>query len=383
MGDKKSRVLIVFYNDPERYPPTLNVIRALSVYYDEVVFIGRKFGQHYFDYPKNVSLKFSEGEKPNRKGLLTKMSEYQKFFKIIVAEIRDNSPTLILTQDGIALFVLYLVKKVTRMAAVHWHHVHDIFERGASRYFSIAHLSILFEAFAMRKVDFLSTPSMERLQYMSLSLFSGKTLFLPNYPSLSFLKGEKRGSLFTGKCLKLIYQGRLGRNHGFESLIDILGRRISGYGICMTLIGPIDESYKRELFELAGKRNKLKYLKILDPIPYSYLMKITEKHDIGLAIHRPTNIIYTTGGTASNKIYEYVACGMPVLLHDNIHYRKILGSRKWSFFTNLEKNNLINTLEDMVLKYQMASEAARADFCTSLNFESAFKDFYAEMNYEG
>jgi hypothetical protein len=80
----------------------------------------------------------------------------------------------------------------------------------------------------------------------------------------------------------------------------------------------------------------------------------------------------TTVGTASNKIYEYAALGLPVVLYDTPHFRHHLGERRWAFFTTLSETSLLHTLQVVTECYDDAARAATEDFHRELNFERVF-----------
>ena len=89
-----------------------------------------------------------------------------------------------------------------------------------------------------------------------------------------------------------------------------------------------------------------------------------------------------TLGTASNKIYEYAASGMPVLLYDNIHFRSILGNRNWAFFTDTQEKSLVKTLEEIIAQYQLLSSSAQKDFKAELCFEHYFQPLLKYLSGE-
>jgi hypothetical protein len=78
-------------------------------------------------------------------------------------------------------------------------------------------------------------------------------------------------------------------------------------------------------------------------------------------------------GTSSNKIYEYIALGLPVLLFDNKHFSDILGDYEWASFTNLKRESLIKCIVEIENKYAYLSKAALDTFNSKLNFELYFK----------
>jgi len=111
---------------------------------------------------------------------------------------------------------------------------------------------------------------------------------------------------------------------------------------------------------------------ILDRIPYAQLISFTREFHIGLGIYVSKNIMNATIATASNKIYEYIASGLPVLLLDNDYFRTHFGQYDWALFTDLSKSNLNKVMEDLIGVYSSVADAARSDFERSLNFERGF-----------
>ena len=79
-----------------------------------------------------------------------------------------------------------------------------------------------------------------------------------------------------------------------------------------------------------------------------------------------------TLGTASNKIYEYAALGLPVILYDNDHFREILGKFEWAFFTDTSTASLKTCLENIIADYPRLSRQASEDFSKQLSFEHYF-----------
>jgi hypothetical protein len=80
-----------------------------------------------------------------------------------------------------------------------------------------------------------------------------------------------------------------------------------------------------------------------------------------------------TLGTASNKIYEYAACGLPILVYDNQQFRKYLSNYKWVVFTDGSVDSINTSIKHIVDNYIELSTQARKDFDLFFNFEKYFK----------
>lgn len=81
-------------------------------------------------------------------------------------------------------------------------------------------------------------------------------------------------------------------------------------------------------------------------------------------------------GTASNKIYEYAACGLPVIVSDQPNYREHLANESWVRFADPDNpKSIASAVEDIMSdfnKYQAMCLAARQAFEEKYNYESAF-----------
>ena len=287
--------------------------------------------------------------------------------------IKKHKPKVVLLYDSMPLFSYFLIKQIVGYKPVLWYHNHDIIEKSVSRKLSIGWLAGVFEPKMLPYLNIFSLPAEERKVYFPMSQFKGSYFFIPNLPLKSFYKQYYKPKQKPEQEITLLYQGMIGQNHAFEEIIELLDPKISNMLLSLTLIGPVNEIYKKSLVDLAKKYNVTDQLHWIPRLLYSELPRATMKYHIGLAIHNIENVQYSTGGTASNKIYEYDACGLPVLYFDNQHYSKHLSKYKWAVPTSLTKRSLINAVELINSNYVELSIAARSDFENELNFEKHFK----------
>jgi glycosyltransferase involved in cell wall biosynthesis len=375
-----STAIVVFYNNPERYPPTLNSVEELSKRFDRVILITRKLEEPKWSYPANVEVRYSNPAplKLSALGKLRKVDLFLRFVSMVRAALIKDAPQLCLAQDSIASLASWMVLRFSSKKVRFWYHSHDVTEPSKVGKFSVSWFSVLFEKQVLRKVDLLSLPSMERLRFFKTDHLKGAVAFLPNYPMKKRAESVTEGPS-TGDSIKLIYQGHLGRNHGFEAFIEILGETVNDKKVHLSLIGPIAPSYKDLLESEVKKRNKEGFFQLLPPVFYGDLPAVTKAHHVGLAVHIPSNLIYSTGGTASNKIYEYAALGLPVILFDTPHYREILSDYSWAYFTDLSPASILECLKQILENYTASSEKATQDFLESLNYEVAFDHVFQQL----
>lgn len=303
-----------------------------------------------------------------------KALQFFAFIKAIRIENKRKKTDVWQANDSIPLFAYFMLLLTgTKKPGTLWYHNHDIAVLSMYGKFSVGWMAAIFEKKAMAQTDLFTIPARDRLVHFDLTGMKGQSLVVPNYPSLKNFSQPVHHKDKNPLELKLIYQGSLGEHHGFEELIPCLKKQPGDLTVRLTLIGPIQESYKETLLTLARAHDVSGQIQLLPPVPYDELKQITAQHDVGLAIHKPVGHIYNTGGTASNKIYEYAANGLPVILYDNSHYREYLSPYPWAFFTDCSCKSFKGIFADINTSYNHLTVAARKDFESKLNFETAFK----------
>ena len=211
-----------------------------------------------------------------------------------------------------------------------------------------------------------------RKKYFQLTNLKGKYFFLPNFPSKRFYSRFKTCNI-DKSTIKLIYQGAVNGGHGLELCLEMCTRKINGKKVELHVAGPSNKPYLKHLRDLAEQYKVSSQFYYHGLIPYNSLPHLTSSCQIGIGINIPSRIIYKTGGTASNKIYEYAALGLPVLYYDDAHYKEHLKSFEWAKPVKLNLLSLNNVIEEVDLNYEKLSFEANNAFLERLNFEVNFE----------
>lgn len=368
------KACLAIYSHPELFPPTLNAIDFFSNNGWEVdVIYNNQFASEW-NFSKNVSL-FPVGQMKSQKILekkhvVLKIFRWLRFSFQIFRKIHECD--VYVAYDPIPLLSYYIVSvirpKKTRLL---WYHNHDVFEIQNARKYSIQWLSIIAEKKMFNKIDVFSLPAEERKTCFPMKTLKGAYFFVPNYPSLFFYGKFRKQDNLSNK-VKLLFQGNISPNHGIEEIISLLPLSINGKEIELILKGHISLEYKELVVQLASQRGAEQCLIFVGQTPYHEVINTTIDCSIGLAIFTANDIMNKTLGTASNKIYEYAACGLPIIYYNNEHFRNHLGKYEWAFSTDLSQESLVLTLEHILCNYENLSDCAKSDFETQLNFEQYF-----------
>ena len=363
-----SRILILIHGDPQDYPPTLNAINELCILFTHVDIVYKPYRNVDWIYPENVNL-IKAGDTINvrdfeKSSFVNKVKSYFTFTKLVKKCIRKKNYDWVLAYDHLPMLSLFFTRilppiKSRKMKI--WYHNHDVAVLANLRQYSISWFAKKAEITLLKKeINLFTTPSAERIKYF---VTNAKTILLPNYPSLHFytkyLKTKK-----LQKPIKLLYQGAISEGHGLRNIADyIYGNK----GMELHLAGPDRSSLVQSLINIG---NNIYYHGMLS---YSKLPILTQSCHIGLAINEPKGIIYQTGGTASNKIYEYAACGLPILYFDNEHYNEHLAKYEWAFGTDLSSQSIARCINEIINNYTYLSIKAQENFQQIFNYEKAFE----------
>lgn len=371
----KSRVVVSIYTDPDFYPPTINAILNLSEAFEEVVVISRTNATKDFPYPENVRLiKIGANctvREMEKQSFGKKMFYFMKFLFSFLKYSKQSATRLILIYDHFALFAYHLCRIFIKHKKV-WYHNHDMVNKELVSRFSIGGLAVKYEANAMKNIDFFSLPSKERLVYFSDLSKDIPVFIIPNYPSLKIYRHFKK-KFGNERKIKIIYQGFIGKGHSLEEIVQLLPESIEGKKLYLTLKGSVTAEYKSRLDKLVRDLNVTEQLRWLPISSYSELPAITASCDLGVGINMNNDSVSLAQGTASNKIYEYAASGLPVLLYDSEQFRKYLDKYEWAFFTDGSIASIQKQVRTIIQHRYELAQAARKDFENGLNFETVFQ----------
>lgn len=371
-----NNMVIAIYFHPEAYPPTLNAIGELSDCFDQVTVVHRPHLKGNWNYPPNVkavaSGKHISSINQEKAFLLQKIGFFIAFAGSFLFACIKEKPVLILVYDNLSLLAYNLIRPFLHKHKV-WYHNHDVTEINLIRKYSIGWFAANHELKAFKYLDIFSLPTNERLQYFPINNLKGRYFFIPNYPAKRFYAVFYNPKNLS-QPVRIIFQGSIGPYHGIEEIIPLLKETINGYSLELILKGPCREEYRKLYTGMAEKHQVKNKLIFMGVTPYDQVPVASASCHIGIGILARQDIMNTTLGTASNKLYEYAAVGLPVIYYNRVNFTQHLDKFAWALPVELSSNDIREKISMTLKSYEQLSASAHKDFMQSLNFETGFNE---------
>lgn len=370
------KLLVAVYSYPEAYPPTLNAVENLAEEFSRIDIICRNFKRDKWGFSEKVFVnetgKLSNINEIGQKSFFWKLKSFFDFAVGLFRSLKKYKHDVVLVYDPIPLFSIFIVLSFFKYKPIIWYHNHDIIDIRKVRKFSISWFAGKKEKRLFEKIDLFSLPSLDRRRFFPLEALKGDFFFLPNYPSLKIFSRDKIKSTISEGPQSIIYQGYIGEGRGIVEIIKLIknGKFERSIKFCIKGFGAPDFLNKLKSMIVEWELSDQVYF--LPFGPYEEIPKLTSRFRVGIAIHNRSSASATTLGTASNKIYEYAACGVPVLYYDNEQFNKYLENYKWAVSTNMTQSSLSSSLNYCFKNFETLSVQARMDFESTLNYETYF-----------
>lgn len=377
----KKKLLVAIYGHPESYPPTLNAVSCLAHDF-RVKVVHRAHQPSGWVYPQEVEL-IPDGAVLSARAqeqlpIWRKVLLFLRYTWILRQNIRQFKPEVILLYDSLSVLSYNLIQKISNHKPILWYHNHDVFDPAQIRKYSLSWWAIQAEKRLFPQLAIFSLPAQERKVYFQMQRLGGQYFFLPNYPSRQFYQQFYQRKLPTPE-IKLLFQGQVGPGHSIEEIIRLMPLKIHGIPLKLVLKGVFREGYDQWLQTQILEKNLDAAIELHGFTPYAEVPRLGAQCHIGLAVFTKTDLMNQSLGTASNKIYEYAAMGLPILYYDSPHFRAHLSQYKWAIATDLSPESLILALQKIVEQYAVLSSVAHQDFTEKLNFEYHFSFIQAYL----
>jgi len=140
---------------------------------------------------------------------------------------------------------------------------------------------------------------------------------------------------------RMIYHGKVAKNRGIHNIIKALVG-LEGYNIEFNLLGSGKETHK--LIDMAKKLNVEDYVNFHELVPHREVPYFINKSDIGIL---PFPDLPGWNTSSPIKLFEYLACGKPVIVTRIPAHLSVLKEKRFAFWA---ENSSPERLREAILR---------------------------------
>lgn len=206
-------------------------------------------------------------------------------------------------------------------------------------YYLICPVLYIFQYFTIQKVDGIIFGEERKIKRFNFLAPTKKKKHISYYPVIKYF--EYSPPSFNGKELTICFAGLLKEDRGIFRFINIAERITDNYPtmkLKVKLIGKFpDESTKEIVIEKINGKSNCELI-IVDWQPYCKISEMLKDVDICFDL-RDYNFIHNN--SLPIKLFEFMACGKPVIYSDIPAIRDLFGDDLFGYFINPNNQNEI------------------------------------------
>jgi glycosyltransferase involved in cell wall biosynthesis len=173
---------------------------------------------------------------------------------------------------------------------------------------------------------------------------------------------------------EVVYLGSAGAPNGHLEALRAIA--MSDSGISLRVIGSCRPEFEASFKALARELGITERVSVDGWIASDEVTARVSGSSVGLSLYKPVTKNLEYMGSASNKLFEYAAMGLPVVVPDRASYRDFLGDAEWVTYADVEEPESIARAIASIFadraRYVAMSRAARRAFEEQYNYERVF-----------
>lgn len=304
---KSNDILVIHFRSPMDYPPVYNLTRYLASTGTSVMLVAGKWKESCVSL-KEYGVNVIEIPMLKSSGLGTYVAYFSFYWNAFKALIKNPKVPVLYFESISAppVFLFFLLLPFSgRILAIHYHEYFDKAEHKKQSF--LERFGRALEPLLFRKAKWISHTNKDRLQRFHgefPKIANEKLRLMPNFPPATWL--HQRDSSHDGDTLKLVYVGALSRDGLYlKELVEWMCTQ-QGKITCdiysKSTSDEMLEYFKRQPYNVITYKGSLRY----DDIP-----AVLRHYNVGLILYKgigSSNVMFS----ASNKLFEYLACGLDV-----------------------------------------------------------------------
>jgi glycosyltransferase involved in cell wall biosynthesis len=377
----RPRMLVVMYGNPNYHPPTINGVRIMNELFS-VKIVCRNDAGPAADWPPAVAIErvgeLMTSDESFRASAWRKLSWYRTFVRRVVAAIAETRPALVYAYDpiGFAASIEAIGKARAEIPVVF--HCLDNPELGRERIASLQYWIFRYALRHTRDAVFTIFPSKYRAPlWLDPARDQRAAMIVPNGSAREFYPSRMDWSALARarwESRRVLYLGVMGPENGQPHAVRALAALQAE--VKLDVVGFSTAAFRRELGELAASLSLQSRVSIADWVPNADRVRRAEQAAVGLVLYRTVNPNWEHSGPSPNKLFEYAAWGLPVVVPDRKSFREFFADDEWVIYADTEDPASIARAIEFILadgdRFIAMSLAARAAHETKYNYERLF-----------
>jgi glycosyltransferase involved in cell wall biosynthesis len=378
-------LLVVFYSNPDLYPPTFNAVRLFHEAGLRVRMITRAdTSPQKISWPggvvdTRVGPCVSDREK-NASSAASKLREYLAFAWAVRRALHEDPPAVAYAYEPHALTALTLAG--CRAPIVY--HRHEAEDDGPIERRTLQGWVQAAARLRAPRAALVVFPEQHRAaDYQRIARDPRPPLVVPNFPLRAAFPAPDLRALFDDRLRApvALYRGAIGAGNGVFQMVRALAQLDPR--VALRLCGTAAPELVREFSALAASLGVAERLRYDGLVPFERLNRETVRAAVGLVLYQAVSTNLEHNVSATNKLYEYAACGLPVVAPDRPGFRAYLGGEAWVELADAADPAAVARALGAVLadraRYEERARAARRAFEERFNFERVFAPLLARV----
>ena len=380
-GQQKKNIGVIMYSSPEYYPPVLCALTLLSREFNIVV-VCRNFDRPAQAYPENVRLYRvgSEGapQQKQSQSQFLKIMEYLVFIARAIFYIRSRRCRFVYSYDMHGFVAGFFASRFGRRLPLLYHN-HDL--HPTRQKLGLSRAVKALEVFFARRADKVVFPSRNR------AWFYHRDARLRQLPEIVMNAPLRKADIppnalrqvfaargIAGDTKAVVYLGKANEAHAIPEIIRSMPHWPER--TVFVLLRFASEEFSVQIEEEAGSLGLAGRLIQIPPVPYAEVFSYIAGAHLGLAFYKKEDINMGFMAGASNKIFEYMSMGVPVISDGSADIRGVFDSTLMYFVNDCSPREIagaVNAAFSDEAEYKRKSQACRQAHLEKFNYEIQFK----------
>jgi len=370
------------YANADVYVPTVAAAHILAHQFSLTI-VSRNSDESYLDWPAGIEVERIGPPVPMRQletaSPLSKAREFLRYLGELRRASSRLAPAIFYAYDPIALAAVMMIRSKGPV-------IFQCHDAPALEKLPLRSLQTWLIKYALRRTSDAAVvvfPEKNRAAYWLHAAGDRRAaIIVPNGAPRDFFQPDSDWCDLAAQrwtARRVFYLSSMGSENGQLEAIDACATA----GVPLDLAGRSSPEFRASLEKRVATNDPAERIRIHGRVDDATRMRLLRDAAVGLLLYKPVSKNWEFSGSASTKLFEYGAAGLPVIVPDRRSYREFLDGEEWIAFVDIDDPRSIAAGINSILadrdRYVTMSRAARAAHENRLNYELLFEPVRARI----